>query len=183
MDTSSALMGSSHSKVASGGHVITGGMSSTMLTGNVHVFVQGPTVTVTVSRKLPPQVLHGKQIFYDATDPRMNEDGYISCASCHLDGGHDGRVWDFTDRGEGLRNTTTLIGRRGLGHGNVHWTGNFDEIQDFEHDIRSTFGGDGFLTQAQWQAGTVSDPLGQPKEGLSAELDALAMASPLTSPR
>ncbi len=34
----------------------------------------------------------GKQIFYDATDPRMNEDGYLSCASCHLDGGQDGRV-------------------------------------------------------------------------------------------
>lgn len=131
-------------------------------------------VATVQTEQLPPQVLHGKQIFYDATDPRMNEDGYISCASCHLDGGHDGRVWDFTDRGEGLRNTTTLIGRRGLGHGNVHWTGNFDEIQDFEHDIRTTFGGDGFLTQSQWQAGTVSDPLGQPKEGLSPELDALA---------
>jgi mono/diheme cytochrome c family protein len=30
------------------------------------------------------------------------------------------------------------------------------------------------LSQAQWYAGTVSDPLGQPKAGLSAELDALA---------
>ena len=131
-------------------------------------------VATVQSERLAAQVLLGKQVFYDATDPRMNEDGYISCASCHLDGGHDGRTWDFTDRGEGLRNTTTLIGRRGLGHGNVHWTGNFDEIQDFEHDIRAGFGGDGFLTQAQWQSGTVSDPLGQPKAGLSVELDALA---------
>ena len=67
----------------------------------------------------------GKQIFYNATDPRTNEDGYISCASCHLDGEHDGRVWDFTDRGEGLRNTTSLLGRAGTAHGRVHWTANF----------------------------------------------------------
>ena len=48
----------------------------------------------------------GKRIFYNAADPRMSAEGYISCATCHLDGGHDGRVWDFTGRGEGLRNTT-----------------------------------------------------------------------------
>jgi len=131
-------------------------------------------VATVQTEQLPPEVLLGKQIFYDATDPRMNEDGYISCASCHLDGDHDGRIWDFTDRGEGLRNTTSLLGRSGTGHGNVHWTGNFDEIQDFEHDIRSNFGGLGFLTEAQWQTGTVSHPLGQPKAGLSVELDALA---------
>ena len=28
----------------------------------------------------------------------------------------------------------------------MHWTGNFDEIQDFEHDIRSHFGGSGLLS-------------------------------------
>ena len=30
---------------------------------------------------------------------------YMSCASCHNDGGHDGRTWDLTGMGEGLRNT------------------------------------------------------------------------------
>jgi hypothetical protein len=90
---------------------------------------------------LPPDVLAGKRIFYDAGDERMSAEGYMSCASCHLDGGHDGRVWDFTGRGEGLRNTTTLHGRAGMGHGNVHWSGNFDEIQDFENDVRGAFGG------------------------------------------
>ncbi|MCW1924501.1 Ig-like domain-containing protein [Luteolibacter arcticus] len=130
-----------------------------------------PTVT---AEPLSPQVLLGKRIFYDATDRRMNHDGYISCAGCHLDGGHDGRTWDFTDRGEGLRNTTTLHGRAGTAHGRVHWTANFDEIQDFEHDIRNAFGGSGFLTAAQFQAGTVSQPLGDPKAGLSPDLDALA---------
>ena len=128
-----------------------------------------PTVAV---EKLTPEVLRGKQIFYNASDPRMSRDGYISCASCHLDGGQDGRVWDFTERGEGLRNTITLQGRSGMGHGNVHWTANFDEIQDFENDIRGGFKGDGFLSNALFE--TTSNPLGPPKAGLSPELDALA---------
>lgn len=123
---------------------------------------------------LAPNVLAGKRIFYNADDRRMSRDKYISCASCHQDGGHDGRVMDFTDRGEGLRNTTTLVGRRGMGHGRVHWTGNFDEIQDFEHDIRNAFGGTGFLTDAQFNTGTRNQPLGDRKAGLSADLDALA---------
>jgi cytochrome c peroxidase/streptogramin lyase len=132
------------------------------------------TVSTVANEALSPQVLQGKRIFYNAEDPRMNEDGYLSCASCHLDGGQDGRTWDFTQRGEGLRNTITLEGRAGMGHGNVHWTANFDEIQDFENDIRAAFGGDGFMSSAVFNSGTVANPLGQPKAGLSPELDALA---------
>lgn len=132
------------------------------------------TIPVVANELLSPEILHGKKIFYNAKDPRMNRDGYISCASCHLDGGHDGRVWDFTDRGEGLRNTTTLIGRAGMGHGRVHWSGNFDEIQDFENDIRNNFGGTGFMTNAQYTTGTRSQTLGDPKAGISPDLDALA---------
>ena len=75
--------------------------------------------------------------------------------------------------GSGI-NTITLQGRRGMGHGKVHWTGNFDEIQDFEHDMRTAFGGTGFLTDAQFNTGTRNTPLGDPKAGLSADLDALA---------
>ena len=123
---------------------------------------------------LSAQVLNGKRIFYNANDRRMNRDKYISCASCHQDGGQDGRVMDFTDRGEGLRNTVTLNGRRGTGHGRVHWSANFDEIQDFEHDMRNAFGGTGFLTDAQFNTGTRNQPLGDPKAGLNADLDALA---------
>lgn len=102
------------------------------------------------SEPLASEVLAGKQIFYNAGDPRMSRQGYISCATCHVDGGHDGRVWDFTGRGEGLRRTTDLRGRGGMEHGNVHWSGNFDEIQDFEHDIRNHFGGLGFLNDEQF---------------------------------
>ena len=80
-------------------------------------------VTTVSSEKLTPQVLKGKQIFYNAEDTRMSQSGYISCASCHLDGESDERVWDFTDRGEGFRNTHSLIGRGGTKFGRVHWTG------------------------------------------------------------
>jgi PKD repeat protein len=127
----------------------------------------------TVSNEiLSARVLAGKKIFYNAKDPRMSKDGYLSCASCHTGGDSDGRVWDFTDRGEGLRNTISLLGRHGTGLGNVHWTANFDEIQDFENDIRNGFGGRGFINDAIFPS--VANPLGAPKSGLSESLDDLA---------
>ncbi|HEY1172240.1 MAG TPA: LamG-like jellyroll fold domain-containing protein [Verrucomicrobiae bacterium] len=124
---------------------------------------------VVATEKLSATVLKGKQIFYNAADERMSAEGYMSCASCHLDGGSDRRVWDFTDRGEGLRMTTGLEGRRGMGHGRVHWSGNFDEIQDFELDIRNAFNGTGFITN-----GVPNSSLGAANAGRSADLDALA---------
>lgn len=123
---------------------------------------------------LSPTVLSGKRVFYNAADSRMSADSYISCASCHVDGGSDGRVWDFTGRGEGLRRTTDLRGRAGMGHGNVHWSGNFDEIQDFEHDIRNAFGGSGFLTNSPTSFAAQHPSPATTKAGLSTELDALA---------
>jgi len=121
---------------------------------------------------LDPEVLLGKLIFYNANTREMNADGYISCATCHVDGMHDGQTWDFTDRGEGLRNTIDLRGKAGMGHGPVHWTANFDEIQDFENDIRHGFGGSGLLSDEDFEL--TSDTLGEPKAGLSERLDALA---------
>ncbi|CAM2010779.1 immunoglobulin domain-containing protein [Acanthopleuribacter pedis] len=133
---------------------------------------QVSTINTVQNELLSASVLLGKQVFYNAGDPRMSLEGYISCASCHVDGGHDGRTWDFTQRGEGFRNTPPLWGRAGIGHGRVHWTANFDEIQDFENDIRGNFGGEGFLSENDF--GQVGDPLGPPKAGRSAELDAMS---------
>ena len=130
------------------------------------------TVSAVSAEPLDEQVLLGKRVFFDASDRRMSQDGYLACATCHPDGGSDERVWDFTNRGEGLRNTTDLRGRAGMGHGPVHWTGNFDEIQDFENDIRGHFGGSGFMTAEDFSA--TSDTLGASKAGLSEHLDALA---------
>ena len=129
-----------------------------------------PTVGV---EKLDASVLKGKQFFYDASDARLARDGYMSCASCHNDGGHDGRTWDMTGRGEGLRNTIGLRGRAGA-QGFLHWSGNFDEVQDFEAQIRSLAGGTGLMADADFNAGTRKQPLGDAKKGVSADLDALA---------
>lgn len=125
------------------------------------------------SETLPAPVLLGKRLFHSA-DSLLSRDGYLSCAACHPDGKSDGMVWDFTDRGEGLRKTIPLIGRSGTGHGPVHWSANFDEIQDFEHDIRGPFAGVGLMEADAFAGGTRSSPLGDPKGGFSASLDALA---------
>lgn len=132
------------------------------------------TTEAVTTELLTPTVLEGKQVFYNAADPRMSADSYISCATCHVDGGHDGRVWDFSGRGEGFRRTTDLRGRSGMGHGAVHWSGNFDEIQDFEHDIRGPFGGTGFLNLTTQQFAAQHPGPASGKTGLSSELDALA---------
>ena len=146
---------------------------STLLTEGIADVPQVATWTAAPSEKLTPQVLLGKQLFYDASDTRLARDSYISCASCHNDGGHDGRTWDLTGFGEGLRNTSSLRGRAGA-QGFLHWSNNFDEVQDFEGQIRNLAGGTGLMTNAQFNAGTRSEPLGDPKAGISADLDALA---------
>lgn len=123
---------------------------------------------------LTPEVLRGKQLFYDARDPRLAREGYVSCAACHHDGDGDGRVWDMTGLGEGLRNTTPLRGRAALAQGFLHWSGNFDEVQDFEQQIRLLAGGSGLLGTDVAAQGTIGQPLGDRKRGASVDLDALA---------
>jgi len=130
-----------------------------------------PTVA---SEKLSAQVLAGKKIFHDAEDTRMAFEGYLSCGGCHFEGDDDGRVWDFSTRGEGLRNTVALLGRAGTRQGRLNWTGTLDEVQDFEHQIRDLFQGRGFLSDDSFHVGTRDQPLGESKAGLSPELDALA---------
>ncbi len=125
------------------------------------------------TERLAANVLRGKQFFYDARDPRLARDAYISCAGCHNDGGHDGRTWDFTGFGEGLRNTVSLRGRSGA-QGGLHWSANFNEVHDFEGQIRAFAQGTGLMTNAQFNTGTRSQPLGDNKAGVSADLDALA---------
>ena len=131
------------------------------------------TVTTATNEPLSAELLLGKQLFYDAFDTRLARDGYMSCASCHAEGEQDGRVWDLTGQGEGLRNTISLVGS-GSAARLLHWSGNFDEVQDFEAQIRGLAGGTGLLSDAVFLSGSVSEPLGSPKAGLSGELDALA---------
>ena len=146
---------------------------STLLDSGIADVPLVATIPAIGTEKLGAQVLQGKRLFYDAKDLRLARDGYISCASCHNDGGHDGRTWDLTGFGEGLRNTVNLRGRAGA-QGFLHWSNNFDEVQDFEGQIRTLSGGTGLMTNAQFNQGTRSQPLGDQKAGVSADLDALA---------
>jgi YVTN family beta-propeller protein len=147
-------------------------LTALVTAGTTRITALGTVRTVAVE-PLAADVLKGKQLFYDARDPRLARDAYMSCASCHNDGGHDGRTWDLTGFGEGLRNTVSLRGRAGA-QGRLHWSGNFDEVQDFEAQIRAFAGGTGLMTEAQFAAGTRAQPLGDRKAGVNADLDALA---------
>ncbi|NQZ58250.1 MAG: c-type cytochrome, partial [Lentisphaeraceae bacterium] len=149
---------------------------SKLLDGSGILETQVAEIKLVKNELLPAALLRGKKTFHFAGDPRMSLDGYISCASCHQDGGQDGRVWDFTDRGEGLRNTISLNGRSGTAHGRLHWSANFDEVQDFEHDIRGPFGGEGLIKDMH--NSTIKDfypSLGQKKAGMSKDLDEMAL--------
>ncbi|MFK7804158.1 MAG: putative Ig domain-containing protein [Anaerolineae bacterium] len=128
------------------------------------------TVDSVANERLSAEVLTGKALFYDAKDTRLALDGYMSCASCHNAGDSDGRVWDFTGMGEGLRNTISLQGH--ANQGPLHWTANFDEVHDFEGQIRSFAQGTGLMSNSDFNA--TQDPLGAPKAGLSTDLDAMA---------
>ena len=116
---------------------------------------QVATLSAVAAESLTAQVLKGKQFFYDARDTRLARDAYMSCASCHNDGDGDGRTWDLTGMGEGLRNTVHLRGRAGA-QGFLHWSGNFDEVQDFEGQIRALAGGTGLMSDAEFNTGTRS---------------------------
>lgn len=128
--------------------------------------------TLTTPEKLPAQIFKGKQLFYDAFDIRLARDRYMSCAACHNDGYGDGRVWDMSTFGEGLRKTISLRGHGGKKE-RLHWSGNFDEVQDFEQQIRRLSGGSGLMDDSQFR-GRRSFALGPRKAGLSEDLDALA---------
>lgn len=112
---------------------------------------------------LPPDVLQGKILFNSAMDPRLSQGSWMSCASCHPDGGSDGVTWAFPD---GLRQTPPLW--------NIyqtlpwHWSAALDEAQDVEDTIQRIQHGLGL-------APGIDPPLlGMTNLGRSEDLDALA---------
>ena len=91
----------------------------------------------------------------------MSEDAYISLRSCHLNGDDDRRTWDFTQRGEDSA-IPLHSGRSIPGHG-PYWTGNFDEVQDFESDLQ-TRSGIGFLSDDDWKEAPIRSAHSKPAE-------------------
>ena len=129
------------------------------------------TVSTVATEALSAQELVGLQTFYHARIPDISPEGYISCASCHAGGGHDGMTWDMTHMGEGLRNTLSLNGASGTRFGNLHWSQNFDEVQDFEIQMEQLNGGVGLIPGITFQN---QSPLDHMTSGASEDLDALA---------
>lgn len=104
----------------------------------------------------------GMEVFFDSTDPRAMEDRWLSCENCHPDGKQDGQLWQ---QGLGPRNTTSMEGVKFTGR--LHWTGDRDEIQDFEHTFRDLMAGIGFVNNPPTE-------LGEKIANKSIELDAMA---------
>lgn len=125
-------------------------------TGGARVKVVGET--------LDPQTLTGKRLFFNANDPRISTLGWISCASCHPDGGSDGTTWTLP---EGPRQTAPLwqLALRGPP---FHASATRDELQDVEFDIVNLMRGEGLAK------GPAYPLLGAPNSGRSEALDALA---------
>lgn len=126
---------------------------------------------------LAPNLLNGKILFHSAANTALAKDQWISCATCHFEGGADGRTWFFRD---GPRNTTALFGV--LQTLPMHWSGDLDELQDVESTIRVVQAGTG-LTHGDGNCTPTCDA-GPPNRGRSQDLDDLAayMAS-LEAPR
>ncbi len=110
-------------------------------------------------------IIVGAQLFHSASDPRLSEDRWISCATCHFDGQPDGRTW-YGLTGD-ARNTPPLYNL--IETAPYTWTGSWDELQDVELKIRSLQVGTGLIEDYP-----VSPADGPPHAGLSFDLDLLA---------
>ena len=118
-----------------------------------------------------PEWVRGKVLFSTALPP-MTSRRWIACSSCHPDGLTDGRVWHNP---EGLRKVPHFFG---LAHTHpLHWSGDRDEVQDFEYTIRGRLmQGKGLLAgPLKPKLGFKAVELEENTSGRSPDLDALAI--------
>lgn len=136
-------------------------------------------VTPTTGEPLAAEVLAGAKLFHTSDDPRISVNSKVSCASCHINAEHDGRTWAFhrLPGPHGPRDVPSMLGLGATfggrdpvtGLGQLHRSGDRDEVQDFEHTFRSVnMGGTGFLGPS------IQPELGLSNAGINPDLDALA---------
>ncbi len=118
---------------------------------------------------LEAKVHIGKAIFNSSTDvnlpelgpegvigQRLSSEGWSGCFSCHAFGTTDAAVWIF---GAGPRRSVHLNGtfnpRNPEDQKVLNYSAIFDEVQDFENNIRGVSGGLGLITLAD---GVTQDP-------------------------
>jgi len=137
-------------------------------------------VTPTTPEPRSASFLNGERVFHSTVDPRASSNRKVACGSCHVYGEQDGRAWEiqFLPGAHGPRQTQSILGLGAsmgpidpaTGLGQLHRSGDRDEVQDFDHTFRGQqMGGTGYIPAAQLQA-----PLGAPNAGRSADLDDLA---------
>lgn len=124
-----------------------------------------------------PNLLRGKILFNSSSTTTLSKDEWISCATCHFEGGADGRTWFFRD---GVRNTPALFGVASTLP--LHWSGDLDELQDVENTIRTVQAGTG-LAAGDVHCTPACDA-GPPNARRSQDLDDLALfMTTLRAPR
>jgi YVTN family beta-propeller protein len=130
-------------------------------------------VIQTTSLPLPgsteERVLVGAEMFFSSrgvfdrpagttvsTNDRLSSEGWQNCASCHFQGLTDGTVWAF---GTGPRKSVPLNGsfapHNGTDQRVLNYSAIFDEIQDFEANIRNVSGPGALAAPIN---GTTNDP-------------------------
>jgi YVTN family beta-propeller protein len=148
------------------------------LSRNVTVINTGANNVVTTfssvtSEVIPPQILHGKQLFYTSKAP-LSLDGRGACASCHVFDRNDARPWDLSEFGKHIRSTPDI---RGIGFTGPHdWTADKDEMQDHNFGILDFTGGAGLIPSP-------NPPLGAPNRGLSQDMDDMSLYMSSLVPR
>jgi DNA-binding beta-propeller fold protein YncE len=98
--------------------------------------IQGepPAETIRISTlsggsALLPGIAEGRRLFFSAANSSMtNTAAGLACESCHLDGSHDGNVWQFT---QGPRKTPSLIARQTQATAPYHWDGTESDFHTF----------------------------------------------------
>jgi YVTN family beta-propeller protein len=117
---------------------------------------------------LDTQVNLGRR-FYFTGRVRWSNEAWSSCGSCHPDGLADNITWRFA---AGPRQTISMDGNFSHGPGAqeqrvLNWSGERDEIHDFERNTRGVSGGLGAITRAKAGGTCKTEPLADNEERLS----------------
>lgn len=145
-------------------------LAGTVSVVNTTLYTVTSIITAT-TMPLSPTLLTGKRLFHTSDDPRLGQDQWMSCNTCHFDEEHDGQTWLLGFAGP--RNTSSLLGMSQTRP--LRWSGEWDEAADSEFAIRMDSFGAGLI------AGTMNCTIlppncvnHPPNAGRSEELDALA---------
>ena len=94
-------------------------------------------ITIALS-PLSAEVQRGKELFFAADREDLAQEGWISCAGCHLEARVDGRTWQFS---QGSRQTTPIQGLADTAP--YHWSGERPDLASFDLTVQAVNFGTG----------------------------------------